>query len=338
MKLYAGLDLHKNNSYIGIVDSDNKPIYKNRLANDLSGILAALKPYESELESIAVESTFNWYWLVDGLMADKHNVRLANPCAIKQYDGMKYSDDDRDALHLANLLRLDILPEGYIYPKEERPTRDLLRKRLMLVRQRTSHILSFQNLVCRNTGQCFKSGDIKKFEIAQLEPLLHDGHLVLSGRMSIEQIKFLSQQIKLIEDEVTKVSKLRSEYANLLSVPGIGKILALTIMLETGDISRFKSVGSYASYCRLVQSVRISNGKHKGSGNRKCGNKYLSWAYVEAANFAVRYSPEIHKYHQRKTAKTNAIVARKTIAHKLARACYWIMKNGEVFDISRAFS
>ena len=113
---------------------------------------------------IVVESTYNWYWLVDGLMKEGYKVHLANPSAIKQYEGLKYSDDVREAFFLAQLLKLGILPEGYIYPKEERPVRDLLRRRLILIRQRTSHILSFQSLITRNTGVKMSCNDIKKLE------------------------------------------------------------------------------------------------------------------------------------------------------------------------------
>jgi transposase len=124
----------------------------------------------------------------------------------------------------------------------------------------------------------------------------------------------------------------------LLTVDGIGKILAMTIMLETGDIRRFKSVGNYVSYCRCVKSVRLSNYKTKGKGNAKNGNKYLSWAFVEAATYAIRWNDRIKRYFQRKCARTKRVVAIKAIAHKLARACYHIMSDGGEFDVNRAFA
>jgi len=124
----------------------------------------------------------------------------------------------------------------------------------------------------------------------------------------------------------------------LLTVNGIGEILGLTILLETGDIRRFPSVGHYASYCRCVGSQKTSNGTLNGRGNTKNGNRYLAWAYVEAANFAVRYSPQIKRYYQRKRAKSNGIVAIKTVAHKLARACYYILRDQVPFDVEKAFA
>ena len=123
----------------------------------------------------------------------------------------------------------------------------------------------------------------------------------------------------------------------MLTTSGIGEILGLTILLETGPIERFARVGNYASYCRCVGSERISNGKRKGHGNTKSGNKYLAWAYLEAANFAVRYNDKIKRYYQRKRAKTNGVVAIKAVAHKLARACYHMLREGTDFDVDRAF-
>jgi len=144
--------------------------------------------------------------------------------------------------------------------------------------------------------------------------------------------------IELLEREAWRQTKETEHWRALQSVSGIGRILGLTILLETGPIERFKSVGNYASYCRCVGSTHVSNGKQKGKGNTKNGNKYLAWAYVEAANFAVRYNPQIKRYYQRKCAKTKRVVATKAVAHKLARACYYILRDGSEFDVNRAFA
>lgn len=337
MKLYAGVDLHSNNNYLGIIDQKDKRVYKKKLPNELPAVLEELEAYRGELEGVVVESTFNWYWLVDGLMDNGYRVHLANPCAIKQYDGLKHSDDTRESFHLAHLLKLGILPEGYIYPKEERPVRDLLRKRSLLVRHKTAHILSFQNLISRNLGIKMDGNEVARLHEEDVEKIFEEKHLVLSGKANIAAMQFLVEKIKEIEKALVRVARLRREYKKLLTVPGIGKILALTIMFETGDINRFSQVGNYASYCRCVRSTRLSNGRQKGAGNRKNGNKYLSWAYVEAANVAVWSYPYIKRYYQKKMAKTNKIVAIKTVAHKLARASYYVMKNQEAFIPKRAF-
>ena len=251
---------------------------------------------------------------------------------------MKHSDDVTDAFHLANLLRLGILPECYIYPKEERPVRDLLRKRLQLVQQRTALILSFENLLARNLGRRLKVDEIKKLTEVDVEDIFQQEHLVQSGKASIATINFLGVRITQIEKTLHKSAKLKSEYKKLMTVPGIWKILALTIMYETGPIKRFSKVGNYTSYCRCVGSKRISNGKQKGKGNRKNGNKHLSRAYVEAANHARWNYEYVDRYYQRKMARTNNVVAIKAIAHKLARACYYIIRDQKAFDKGKLFA
>jgi len=329
---------HRGNSYLAVIDTDNNRIFKKKARNNLSEIVMLLAPFKEQIKGIVVESTYNWYWLVDGLMDNGYQLHLANPSAIKQYEGLKHCDDITDAFHLANLLRLGILPEGYIYPKQERPVRDLLRKRMHLVQHRTAMILSFQNLVARNLGGKMNVNTINKLIEEDLQDLFENEYLVLSAKASISTIHFMRSQIIHLEKAIHNAAKVRNEYKLLKTAPGIGKTLSLTIMLETGPIERFKKVGNYASYCRCVQSNRFSNGKSKGKGNRKNGNKYLSWAYVEAANLALWNYDYIKRYHQRKTAKTNNVVAIKAIAHKLARACYYIIRDQKEFDPLKAFA
>lgn len=337
MKAYAGIDLHSRNSYIGIIDEQNQRQFGKRLPNSLSQILVALEPYKEDLESVVVESTYNWYWLVDGLQQEGYKVNLANPSAIKQYEGLKHTDDKWDAFWLAHMKRLNILPEGYIYPKEDRPVRDLLRRRLLFVRQRTSQILSLQSAIERNLSLKMSGNAIKKLKEEEGEDLFDSPYLVLTAKSNIAVIQFLTKRIKLIEKAVKSEVELRKEFHLLKTIPGIGDILTLTIMLEVGDICRFPKVGNYSSYCRCVKSEKLSNGKKKGKNNTKNGNKYLSWAYVEAANFAIRFSPEAQKFYQRKMAKTNGIVAIKALSNKLARASYYIMRDQIAYDPSKLF-
>jgi transposase len=338
MKLYGAIDLHSNNNVTVLIDEKDKVVYQKRLANELPLILDQLSPYASSLEGIVVESTYNWYWLVDGLMEKEHRVHLANTAAIQQYEGLKYTDDDSDARWLAHLFRLGVLPEGYIYPKEERAVRDLLRKRSQLVHQKTANLLSMQNLYSRNTGSSLSANRIKQLTPEEVERIFTAGDVALAAKANLSVMRCLETEIASLERVVQQRVKLRPAYRYLLSVSGIGKILALTIMLETGDIRRFSTVGNFASYCRCVGSEKISNGKRKGSGNTKNGNKYLSWAFVEAANFAIRFEPLIGRFYQRKKAKTHRVVAIKAVAHKLARACYYVMRDEVPFEVARAFA
>jgi transposase len=297
-----------------------------------------LAPYRERLDAgVVVESTYNWYWLVDGLNEHGYRVRLANPAAMQQYSGLKNTDDKTDTFFLTEMSRLGILPEGYVYPKEERPVRDLLRRRLLLVRQRTAHILSFQNLVARERGEQISSNGIQKLWPKEVERLFADERLVLMGATNIEMIRFLSKQIVQIEKVVLNEVELKPQYQKLLTVPGIGRILALTIMLETGDINRFAKVGNYTSYCRCVKSSRKSNEKNKGENNRKNGSRYLNWAYIEASHFMRRHCPAAKRWYQRKLTRSKQVVATKALASKICKACYFIMKDQVAFDVKRIF-
>ena len=235
-------------------------------------------------------------------------------------------------------MRLKILPTGFIYPKEERAVRDLLRKRSQLVRQSTTNILSLQNILARNTAQSLSSYKIKKLDDEQADELIKDPNISLSLKSNLNIIRCLQSTIIDIETAVLKQTRIRKEFKKLLTVSGIGEILGLTIMLESGDMNRFEKVGNFSSYCRCVKSERFSNGKKKGEGNRKNGNKYLAWAFIEAANFAVRYNDKIKAFYQKKKAKTNGIIAIKAVANKLARASYHILKDQVAFDVNKAFS
>jgi transposase len=337
METYAGIDLHSSNNFIGVINDKDKRLYGKRHANRLTDVLTALDPFKESLQGVVVESTFNWYWLVDGLQENGYQVHLANPSAIKQYEGMKHTDDQWDSFWLAHMYRLDLLAEGYIYPKAHRAVRDLLRRRVLFVQQRTAQILSLQSMISRNLGFKMSNNEIKKLTANDIEGLFDCPNLVFMATNSWVTIEFLKHVISGIEKRVMSQAKLRKEFTMLLTIPGIGKILALTIMLEVGDIGRFAKVGDYSSYCRCVESKRLSNGKKKGENNKKNGNKYLAWAYVEAANFAKRYCPKAHSFYQSKEAKTKNVVAIKALSNKISRASYYIMRDRVAFDEDKLF-
>lgn len=337
MKLYGGLDLHSTNVVIQLINENDDVVYRKKQGCDLAMILAGLEPFKASIEGLAVESTFNWYWLVDGLMEAGYPVHLVNTAAVKQYEGLKHTDDNSDAFWLAHLLRLGILPTGYIYPKETRGVRDLLRKRGQLVQHRTAHILSIENLYARNTGSRLSANATKQLKEEDIRSRFNDVNIVLAVESNRLMMVALGRQIQVIEQAVLKQAALDPRYHCLLSIDGIGKILALTIMLETGVIDRFQRVGQFTSYCRCVGSQKLSNGKKKGQGNTKNGNKYLSWAFVEAANFAIRYNDKAKRFYQRKCAKVNRVVAIKAVSHKLARASYYVMRDQVPFDEVQLF-
>lgn len=265
---YSAIDLHSNNNVLVVTDEADRVLIEKRLPNELTRILELLDPHKDELAGVVVESTYNWYWLVDGLMSAGFDVKLANTGAIKSYDGLKYSGDEADAIATMGL------PD-----------------------------------------------DVARGMAA-----------------NVAVIQTLGAEIEKLEARLLDAVKQTDAWPLLNSIPGIGKVLATIILLEIGHISRFRDVGNFASYARCVDSKRISNGKKKGQGNTKNGNEYLAWAFVEAAHFAARFCPEAKRFYQRKFAKTNGAVATKALAHKLARACYHMMKTGQTFDVKRCFA
>jgi len=179
MELYAGIDLHSTSNYLGIIDEEDKRVYKKKLPNDLGTILQALEPFKEDLSGVAVESTFNWYWLVDGLMDNDYKMHLANPSAFQQYEGLKHKDDKWDSF--------------------------LLRRRILLVRHRTAHLLSLQSMISRILGIHMDSNQIKKLKEVDADAgeLFDHPYLVIAAKSSISVMRFLKERIMVIENEVT---------------------------------------------------------------------------------------------------------------------------------------
>jgi transposase len=336
-KVVAGMDLHSNNVVIGIMDMDGNRVASRKVPCELKEVVKFLAPFKKRLEQVAVESTYNWYWLVDGLRGLKYPVVLANPAGMEQYNGIKHADDTNDAFFVAELLRLKVLPTGHIYDAQLRPVRDLLRRRLKLVQQRTALMLSFKSLYTRTTGQDMTLSRLKEMEIKEAQGLYtHPANQLIAG-MQIKHIDQLTESIQKIEQAVLNSARELPFYSKLVTLPGVGKILGMTITMEVGEIKRFAQPGNFASYCRTVEAKRTSNEKKKGANNSKCGNKYLAWAFVEAANFAKRYDERCRKWYDRNAAKTSNVIATKALACKLAKAAWYLMSEETNYDPARMF-
>jgi transposase len=337
MKIMVGIDLHSNNALCGLMDESGRRLIHKQLPCDLAAILQMLKPYKKRIATIAVESTYNWYWLVDGLQDHGYHVVLANPARMQPYSGKKHTDDVSDAYFLAELLRLNLLPTGHLYDRKTRPVRDLLRRRLLLVRQRTTLILSFKSLNERALGQRVPLARVKTMSAGDAQARFSEPADQLLASEQITLMDHHTDSITKLEQHILGVVGEWSTYQRLQELPGIGKILGLTIALETGDAKRFADSGNFASYCRCVKSLRQSNHKKKGENNRKCGNKYLAWAFVEAAHFACRYDDQCRRFYDRKKQQTNPVIATKSLACKLAKAAWHVMKDDVPFDAARVF-
>jgi transposase len=334
VELYGGLDLHGNNVFCTIMDRSRKIVFEKRFPNDLEEIIPALMPYRKQTSSMAVESTYNWYWLVDGLRKSGFPVKLANPSRMEENIGLKEANDKTDARFIARQLITGSLPEGYIYPEETRGVRDMMRRRMGMVQSKTAQWLSLGGLVARHTGKDMGLRELTDCNIDEV--LSSHPHALIMAKTNYRAIEFFKTEIAALEAEILKELPNKADYERLMTIPGIGPVLARTILLETGPIARFKHAGNYASYCRTVKTEHTSNNRKKGDCNGKNGNKYLGWAFVEAANHASRHSPELRKWFDRKYARSGKrVIAVKALANKLAKACYFMIRDGKDFDVNR---
>lgn len=336
----VGIDLHSTNHVVAIMDADGRPLHTQRLNNRLMETLALLTRYRERVTGVVVESTYNGYWLIDGLQDAGYRVHLAHSPAVEKLRTTKHANDETDALLLADLLREGRLPEGYLYPREDRGLRDLLRRRMLLVQNQTSVLLSLQSLLLRHRSRALTGNDLKRLPEEELLRNITDPHVQQQVRALLSSLRALQQAVGQIERETAPDCKTDAQLQRLLTIPGIGKVLGLIIRLETGDLNRFGTVGDYVSYCRLAPSAHFSNGRKKGEGNRRCGNRYLAWAFLEAAQFCRRYCPEAQRYYQRKKRSRRAYstaIASKALAAKLARSAYVMVKTGQDFDARQAF-
>ena len=320
-----------------ISDEKDELLVDKRVPNDGQLMLRELEPYREELAGVVVESTYNWYWLVDDLIDEGYRVHLAHPAGNECYRGLKHGDDRSDARWLAHLLRIGLLREGYILEPEHRAVRDLLRRRMHLVQKRADLLVSVNSLMQRATGFRPRRRQVRSVqEVPAWQRLREEQALAIEA--NLEVIAAFDQQIARLERALEGRLAPERDLELVRTAPGIGKVLGWCTLLETGPIDRFAKAGNYLSYCRCVPSERTSNGKRKGQGNRKNGNKYLGWAYLEAAHFAVRGYPEVRRYHQRKTSQSHPFAASKAVAAKIARGCYYALREKVAFDVERAFS
>lgn len=232
---------------------------------------------------------------MDGLQAAGHSVHLANPAGNEQYKGLKYTDDRHDAHWLAKLLRLGILREGYIYLKEARAVRDLLREWMRLVQMRTSVTVRMQTVLAQQAAASASAQAMKRAPAGSWVCGSVDLNVGVGLESYAAVARSLSEQIEALEETVLAQVRPAAQFGPLTSIAGVGTVLGLTILLERGAIERFAKPGQFASYARCVQRQRLNNGKKKGQNNAKCGNALLVWAFVEAASYAVRYSPRARR-------------------------------------------
>jgi transposase len=332
MSFYCGIDLHSKRSQICVVDEEGRKVLeRKRVRNELELVLGWLEPFMGDLK-VVVESTFNWYWLVDGLQDAEIDVVLAHTLGMYAITHAKVKTDRRDAFRLARLLRAGEIHEAYIYPRETRPIRDLVRQRTRVVRFRsreyaTTRMRLYQHGFLDHSRNSARAIDEEELQSFFDHPATRD--LVRQER---ERIRLFSAQVAELDARIVEYAEVCPDYKRLLGVPGLGSTLAAIVFFETGDITRFASPGKYSSYCRLVAGTCESDGSsHRGRGSKQ-GNPHLKSAYTQGAQHARRCYSKIRRCYDRQVVRHpgwgSKLIATNIIGHKLAIAVFMILKKG----------
>jgi len=337
----CGIDLHARQMYICVMDRQgNIKVHTNIAGNDFAYFLKRVEPYRHSL-TVVCECTFNWYWLSDACFEAKIPFVLAHALYLRHIHGGKNKNDRLDSQKLAHLLRANLIPPSYVYPSERRPIRALLRQRMSYVWQRSERMAhvsmnqTAEGLVpaakCGRNREIWKEGILEQYK----NPLHR-----LAATCEMDLIRVYDRQIEKLEQEVVRQAKIHEgrDYHLLMTVPGIGRVLAMTMLFEIDTIERFPSVKDFLSYCRLVKGSVASAGKVKGLTGGKMGNAYLRWAFGEAAVIAKRNHPLLTPYAERLIAKHNKYKGNAILANKLARAVYFMLQTGTAFDPERVVS
>jgi transposase len=340
MLFYCGIDLHAKESVLCIIDTQDTIHFRKKVSNQINHILEVLDSFTPK-PKVALEATLNWYWLVDGLQEAGFEVKLAHPFGLQVIKKAKVKTDNRDAFHLARLLRLEALPESYIYPKETRPLRDLLRKRQKIVSLRAAEYTSLHRTLLQQGIVDIPAVQAKEFKAKEIEQYFEHPVIQYRCAMELERIGFYTRQIKILEEIIFGDATEHQDFLLLQTIPGVGKLLASIILYETGDVNRFPTAKQYCSYSRVVPGIaQSSNTVRRGKGSKQ-GNPYLKFAFMQAASLAVRFDGPIRRFRLRhmgrRRSKARKLISVSIVAHKLAVAAYQILKDKKVFQMESMF-
>ena len=332
---YCGIDLHARTMYVCILSQEGEIVVHRNMPTSPDALLKTIAPYRAQIV-IAVECIFTWYWLADLCAREGIPFVLGHALDMKAIHGGKAKNDKIDAQKIAVLLRGGMLPQAYVYPAAMRATRDLLRRRMHLTRKRAELLTHVQQTNCQYNLPEIGKKIAYKANRAGVAERFPDPAVQKSIEVDLALIDYYDQLLR--ELELTSVQTAKQHDANTLyllqTVPGIGKILSLVLLYEMHDIARFPRVQDFVSYCRLVQCAKESAGKRYGTAGTKIGNACLKWAFSEAAVLFLRNNPAGQKYLARLEKKHGKGKAFTVLAHKLARAVYYMLKRGVAFDLS----
>lgn len=332
-KFYCGIDLHAKKMYVCVLNSAGEIVLHRNINTERETFLAVIEPFREDVV-VAVECMFTWYWIADLCAKEALPFVLGHALYMKAIHGGKAKNDKIDSRKIAVLLRGGMIPQAYIYPQKMRATRDLLRRRNHLMRKRAELYAHIQNTRSQyNLADYFgriakpqnREGIAERFEDPAVQNMIATDFAVITAYDPI--IAKMERDIISMANHHDPVA-----YALLKSIPGIGRILGLVILYEIETIKRFPSVQDFVSYCRLVKSIKESNGKKYGSSGKKIGNAHLKWAFSEAAVLFLKGNEPGKRYLNRLTNKHGKGKALSILAHKLGRAAYFMLKNKKPFD------
>jgi len=333
-KQYCGIDLHARSMYLCVLSHDGKTLLHKNLPTDPDVFLNAIAPFREDLV-VAVECIFTWYWLADLCAQEGIAFVLGHALYMKAIHGGKAKNDRIDALKIATLLRGGMLPQAYVYPAEMRSTRDLLRRRLFWVRQRGQLLAHIQNTHHQYNLPTPKARLAYRKNREGVAEHFADSAASKSVSSDIELAEHYDSLITKLELYLCRQTKLHDQdnFYRLRSIPGIGKVLAMTILYEIHDIDRFERVQNFASYSRLVKCEKSSSGKRLGTGGNKIGNVHLKWAFSEGAVLFLRANPVAQRYIENLRRKHGKAKSLSILAHKLGRAVYFMLKRQKSFSM-----
>jgi transposase len=338
-RYYCGIDLHARRMYVCIMDhAGNILVHKNVLANPES-FLRLLTPYRPDIV-VAVECIFTWYWLADLCARENIPFVLGHALYMKAIHGGKAKNDKIDSHKIAVLLRGGMIPMAHVYPPAMRSTRDLLRRRTHLVRHRAELLAHIQNTNSQYNLPALDASIAYKVNRQDLAERFPDPSVRRTIEVDLGLIDHYDQLIRDLELYLDRTAKQHDPNTlhRLRTVHGIGKILALVILYEIHDIHRFPRVQDFASYCRLVKCAKKSDGKCYGTAGNKIGNVHLKWAFSEAAVLFLRLNPQGQKFFAKLETKHGKGKALTVLAHKLARAVYFMLRREQAFDMHKLLS
>lgn len=362
---YIGQDLHQDNVVVHVCRNEfsngsirSKTILSKKFSivgpEAIAAYFKALEPYcFNQPHTAIVESTYNWYWMADGFESRGWNLRLADPSTVSRAN-IKYADDYTDAAYLVECLRTGSLRTTWVMPKDDRAIRDLARYRMTLVEDRarlktiivnmiTNHLsikLTSDKLIREIDKSVETAIESPSEEVAQQVLATYFDHRLVRIKVGslLNRIRCLATEIGQLDQELLSLLKPNLYSKSLQTIKGCGFVTSMIIALEIGEIERFNTHKDFVSYCRLAPTSKLSNGKSKGVGNAKNGNAYLSWAFTELANLVVRFNPEAKRYYDRLFNRSRLRVkAIRSVAAKMARAIFMMLKHGETFDLKRCF-